>query len=72
MQVINKREFIKETESIICQKCNTDATHLRDGSYRTYGGWNNTNNHTTCEAEEYVFCPKCGEKMLLATWTEEF
>lgn len=72
MQVVNKRIFINDSESIICPKCNADVTHLRDDSYRTYNNWNNTNDNTTCEAEEYVICPKCGERILLTTWTEEF
>lgn len=72
MQVINKKELIKETEGIICSKCNTNATDLRDDSYRTYNNWRNINERTTCSAEEFVICPSCGMKIVLAVWTEEF
>ena len=72
MQVVNKREFVKEAERIICQKCNADVTNLRAESHRTYSSWRGDDDHRVCSAEEFVICPHCSLKIMLATWDEEF
>lgn len=72
MQVVNKKILIKEDEKVMCPKCELDITNLRDESHRTYSNWRGESEHRMCSSEEFVICPNCSSKIMLATWDEAF